>query len=407
MTPTALIVGTSVGGVRAAQALRAQGYEGRVVLLGEEEHAPYDKPPLSKDLLAGKTDDSSIRLLGESEAAASGIELRLGEKAERLDPAARQVHTSKGEALGYDHLVVATGCRARPSPWPLTEGVHLLRTYGDSLALRRDLLAAGEVGGHLAVIGAGFIGAEVASSARAMGLEVTVVDPLSLPMGRVVGDDAGRSLADLHARHGTRTRFGTGVESLERGGAKLAVRLTDGTVLDAAVAVVGIGAQPNDSWLESSGLRVDDGLVCDEYCRAVGAVDIYAVGDVARWYHRRHGAHLRVEHWTNAVEQAACVAHNIVHPDEPRPYQPVGYVWTDQYDWKIQIAGRPEAASASVTIGQPEGARRFAVVHSDDEDRLVGAMTVNWPRGLVECRRMLAADTEFPAALERLRGLYS
>ncbi|MGH3589193.1 MAG: FAD-dependent oxidoreductase [Pseudonocardia sp.] len=174
----------------------------------------------------------------------------------------------------------------------------------------------------------------------------------------------------------------------ERGNLKL--RLTDGVVLEAATVVVGIGAEPNDGWLRSSGLVVDNGLVCDEHCRAVEAENIYGVGDVARWFHPRHGTDVRVEHWTNAVDQAACVAHNIVHPDDLRAYAPVEYVWSDQHDWKVQVVGRAGGNSRHVMVGDPAQDNRFVALYSEDQQRLSGAAIVNWPRALIECRRAMS-----------------
>ncbi|HLI23738.1 MAG TPA: NAD(P)/FAD-dependent oxidoreductase, partial [Acidimicrobiales bacterium] len=321
---TAVVVGSSIAGVRTAQALLSQRYPGPVVVVGEEDRPPYDKPPLSKQLLVGKAEESSCALLGADDPAAAAIEFRLGCRAEHLDVSRRRLHLSGGDVVDFDHLVVATGSRARPSPWGTGSRVVVLRTMADALRLRGLLREAESV----AVIGAGFIGAEVASSARALGVEVTLIDPLPVPLGRVVGDRAGRLLTDLHAAHGVAVHFGAGVEGLDADAEGVTVALTGGGYLRTSIAVVGIGAEPNDAWLAASGLAVADGLLCDKHCRAVGAEGVLAAGDVARWHHPRHGRDVRVEHWTNAVEQAACVAYNIVHPDQPRPYQPVEYVWT-------------------------------------------------------------------------------
>lgn len=398
-----MIVGTSIGGVRTAQALRSEGYSGRIVLVGEEKMLPYDKPPLSKDLLTFKTDTTSICLLDAQQAVDLNIELHLGQRAECLDTSSREVHFHADDPISYDHLVIATGARAKHLPWLTCQGerIHLLRSVEDSVKLRNDMSA----GGALAVIGAGFIGAEVASSARSLGLDVTLIDPLELPMARVVGREVGRLWVDLHGRHGTAVRFGLSVEWVEQEDRGLAIGLSDESVVKAAVAVVGIGAQVNEEWLKSSALRLENGVMCDEYCRALGADNVYAVGDIARWYHPRHEQYVRVEHWTNAVEQAACVAYNIVHSDRLRPYQPVEYVWSNQYDWKVQIAGRPEQDGLSVTVGPQDGDCRFAVVYAGAGGEIVGAVAVNWPRGLIECRRMLAGDRVFSAAVDRLRAL--
>jgi NADPH-dependent 2,4-dienoyl-CoA reductase/sulfur reductase-like enzyme len=399
---TVVIVGSSVGGVRTAKALRSQGFTGRVVVIGDEAHLPYDKPPLSKQFLAGAWDQNRVTMLTAEDAEQANIELRLGSAAERLDMADRAVVLANGTRVAYDVLVVATGAAARPSPWSVDSGIHVVRTLDDTRELARALAASGPV----VVVGGGFIGAEVAATARAAGRDVTIVDPLAAPIGRIVGDELGTMLAGVHARHGVRTRFGIGVESVEGCEGELLVTLTDGETLPAATVVVGIGAIPNDGWLASSGLLIDDGVVCDEFCRAVGHPDVYAVGDVARWRHPGHQEDVRVEHWTNAAEQSACVAHNICHPDTPRAYAPTEYVWSDQYDWKIQIAGRPNRSALQRIIGDLDGDQaQVAAVYGDRDGLLCGAVTVNWPKALMLCRRMIGAGAPVTDCLAELEGL--
>jgi NADPH-dependent 2,4-dienoyl-CoA reductase/sulfur reductase-like enzyme len=383
--------------------LRTQDFDGRIVLIGKEAELPYDKPPLSKQFLAGTWDQDRVTLLTAEDAKAAGIELRLGSAAERLDVADRAVVLTDGARVSYDILVVATGADARPSPWPVESGVHVVRTLEDSRGLARDLASSS---GPVVVVGGGFIGAEVAATAHAAGRDVTIVDPLHTPIGRVVGQELGVMFTDLHHRHGVHTRFGEGVEAIEGTAGQLYVELTGGGVLPASTVVVGIGARPNDGWLTSSGLLIDDGVVCDEYCRAVDHGDVFAVGDVARWHHPRHREDVRVEHWTNASEQAACVAHNIAHPDELRAYAPTEYVWSDQYDWKIQIAGRPGRAELLQLIGGLHGEKpRAAAIYSDDTGLLRGAVTVNWPKAILLCRRLIGAGTAAAAALHELERL--
>jgi phthalate 3,4-dioxygenase ferredoxin reductase subunit len=266
--------------------------------------------------------------------------------------------------------------------------VHVLRTLDDAIALRDDLRR----GGPLVVIGAGFIGAEVAATARGIGLEeVTLVDPVPVPMSRVLHPAVAGRFGALHRERGVTTRFGTGVAGIDHGPGGLNIRFTDGSSVPAATVVVGIGSVPNEGWLKSSGLRVADGVVCDPYSRVAGAPGVHAAGDVARWFHPGHRALVRAEHWTNAVEQAACVAHNIAHPGEPRPYAPVEYVWSDQYGWKIQIAGRTGGDLRPVTVERADGTGSFAVLYAAADGRLAGAVTVNWPRALLTARRALAA----------------
>ncbi|MET7997023.1 FAD-dependent oxidoreductase [Amycolatopsis sp. NPDC005232] len=399
---TVVIVGASVGGVRTAQALRAQGHDGRIVLVGAEPHLPYDKPPLSKQFLAGAWEHDRLALLTEEEAAADGIELRLGVAATGVDPVARTVNLADGTDLGYDTLVIATGATARPSPWAAESGVHVLRTLTDGTGLRAVLAEPGP----LVVVGGGFIGAEVAATAHAAGREVTVVDPLPAPIARVLGDEVGRLVGDVHRRHGVETRFGTGVRAVSGRVGALEITLTDGTVLPAGTVVVGIGAVPAVEWLADSGLELDNGLVCDEFCRATGHPEIFGVGDVARWFHAGHGEHVRVEHWTNAVEQAACVAHNVVHPEDPVQYRPTEYAWSDQYDWKIQIAGRPNRATGFELAGDPTtDPPRFAALYRDETGRLSAAVTVNWPKLLVAARRLITAGTPYEEGLSVLDKL--
>lgn len=386
MTAT-VIVGGSVAGVRTAQALRNAGHTGRLTLVTEEDEYPYDKPPLSKEFLQGAKDAEEIRLLTEQSAQDLGIDLSLGTRAVGIDVGRNAIRTATGGTLAYDTAVIATGAHARPSPWGQGPHVHTLRTLQDSQALRADLLR----GGSVVVVGAGFIGSEIASTSRLLGLDVTMVDPQPVPMARVFNREVGQWFTDLHRQHGVETIFGLGVESISDHAGRPRVRLSDGRQLRADTVVVGVGAVPNDSWLEPSGLLVDNGLVCNEYCRAVNADNVYAVGDVARWFHRSLDSEVRAEHWTNAVEQALCVAHNIVNPESPRAYEPTSYIWSDQYDWKVQVVGRTGEGLRHISIGTPGAGRRFAVLYSDDGGTLAGAATVNWPVGLVHCRRELAA----------------
>lgn len=396
-----LIVGASVAGVRIAQALRRAGYQKRIVMVGDEPDLPYDKPPLSKQYLSGPMDARDLLLLTSEEAERHGIELQLGVPAAGLDPTAREAVLADGTALGYEHCVIATGASARPSPWEAGSGVYLLRTRRDSEALARALSNHRRV----AVIGGGFIGAEVASTAAAKGRDVVVIDPLRNPLARSVGEELGQRLCELHARHGVATRFGVGAEDVSGSEGDLVIRLIDGDELRVDVAVVGIGAVCNDSWLAGSGVPIDDGVICDEFCRVDGLKSVYACGDVARWFNPRHEQLVRVEHWTNAVEQAACVARNIVS-GTPVTYEPVEYVWSDQYDVRLQVAGRPGNGCRAETFGDSVSVpERMAVLYADDSGVLTGAATLNWPRAIVECRRLLALRAGLDAAMETVGRL--
>ncbi|MHA6969437.1 NAD(P)/FAD-dependent oxidoreductase (plasmid) [Glutamicibacter bergerei] len=401
MDTVTVIVGSSIGGVRTAQSLRLEGYEGRIVLVGEETELPYDKPPLSKSFLASTATEASICLLNQQQAQELGIELQLGHAATGVDITGNLLQLQGQEALHFDNLVVATGSSARSSPWGDRPGIHVLRTLDDGRSLRGNLAK----GGQLAVIGAGFIGAEAAATARMLGLQVTIVDPLPIPMSRIFNSEVGQWFGDLHRSNGVTTIFGTGVEAIDGEQGSFTLRLTNGQNLEAATVLVGIGAVPNDTWLESSGLLVDNGLVLDEYCRTVDAPHIYGVGDVARWRHQKHGEDIRIEHWTNAVEQAACVAYNITHPENPRAYTPVEYVWSDQHDWKIQVVGRVGGNAEQDIIGDPEVNGRFAALYTVDGTNLSGAAIVNWPKALLACRRGMGTGITVQELREKLEPM--
>jgi phthalate 3,4-dioxygenase ferredoxin reductase subunit len=370
--------------------------------VGEEPELPYDRPPLSKQVLTGAWPAERAGLLTAQAAADAGIELRLGARARALDPQARLVRLADGESLPYDDVVIATGASARPSPWQPPSGVYQLRTLADCLALRKRFAG----GGTVVMIGAGFIGAEAAAAARSAGCEVTLVDPVPVPMARAAGPVVGALLADVHRRHGVRTRLGVGVQAVSGRTGDLTVTLTDGSELRAETVTVGIGATPNDQWLHHSGLLIDDGVVCDAYLAAVGAEHVFAAGDVARWPHPEPAALVRSEHWTSAADQARCVARNIARPGAREPFHPSDYVWSDQYDWKVQLAGHRARAVAEWTIGTPEAERpQVTVLHADATGRLCAAVCLNWPKAFVQCRRLL--DERAPAAQARdlLSGL--
>jgi NADPH-dependent 2,4-dienoyl-CoA reductase/sulfur reductase-like enzyme len=383
---TAVVVGASVAGVRTAQALRREGFGDDIVLIGAEPDVPYDKPPLSKAALAGTTTLDAIALLTHDDAKALGVELRLGVPAAGLDVPNRSVQLADGSTVSYDQVVLATGTRARPSPWEAGSRLHLLRTAADCARLRAAMQSARSI----LVIGAGFIGSEVAATATKLGLSVTMVDPLPIPMSRIVGAEMGELLASVHDGYDVERRFGVGVDRVVDDGGQLTVELTDGSQVRADLAVVGIGAVPNSEWLEDSGLAIDNGVMCDEFCRAEGRDDVFAAGDIARWLHLRHGEHRRVEHWTHACEQAAAVAHNICHPDDLRAYDPVDYVWSDQYEWRIQMVGHTAEDATPVIVGDIS-AGRCAAVYGDPAGQLTGAVTVSWPKAMLAVRRLLTA----------------
>lgn len=392
MNGTALVVGASVAGIRTAQALRAEGWRGRVVVVGDESNWPYDRPPLSKQMLTVRGEVRPTPLITEQEAAASAIELLLGVRAAGLDRSMKRVVLEDGRELSYDQLVIATGASARPSPWGQLLGLHVLRGLHDCMALRQVLHDEDRVDdGHVVVVGAGFIGSEVAAAARALDLRVSLVGRKPAPLSRVLGPEVGGQFTTLHHRHGVETHFGSGVVSVTRSADRLRVLLDDGTDLSATTVVVGIGAKPNVEWLSGSGLTLGDGIVCDAEGRAVGESDVSAVGDVACWTELDTGIPRRVEHWTRAVEQANHVGRRLCGVAVEHVEQSVEYVWSDLYDWKTQVIGRSTDGLPAETVGSFAGAKtKAAVLYVDGHGVLIGGLTVNWPRAMLLLRRAIA-----------------
>ena len=396
MSTGVLIVGGSVAGLRTAEALRRHSYDGPVTLLEAGGDLPYDRPAVSKKLLGEGGATASVHLRSRQDLDKAGIEVRLGTRAAALDSTRRTVHLAGGAAIEYGGLVLATGARARELPGLPRPAVHYLRDLADAHRLRGELGSARSA----VVVGAGFIGSEVAAAIAERGAEVTVVEPAGYPLGRVLGQVVGARLARLHESRGVRLLPGrsvTGVHCDRGRQARYSVVLDDGQVLPADLVVAGVGALPNTEWLGGSGLEVDDGVVCDEFCRA-SAPGVFAAGDVARWPNGLFSESMRVEHWTNAIEQAAVVAWNIVHPDEPRGYAPVPYVWSDQYGLRLQIVGRPRAAD-EVHIVEDDPAAAVLVALYAREGRMTGAFTLNAPSRLLALRRALAARASLAQVL--------
>jgi NADPH-dependent 2,4-dienoyl-CoA reductase/sulfur reductase-like enzyme len=382
MSPTVAVVGASLAGLTAARALRDQSYDGRIVIIGDEEHAPYDRPPLSKDFLGGTASLDDIAL-GTPDDEDLALEWRLGTTAVGLDHLGRSVLLRDGSEIQADGVVLATGARARRLPGgDRLDGVHVLRSLDDAIALRADLAAAG----RLVVIGAGFIGAEVASTARKLGLEVTVVETQPVPLAGPLGAAMGAVCAELHGAHGTRLLTGTGVAGLVGAGRVEAVELADGTRLPADVVVVGIGATPNIEWLAESGVTLGNGVLTD----ARGATNIpgvIAVGDCAATWSVSAERHVRIEHWTNALEQPATAVATLLGRGIPAP-APVPYFWSDQYGARIQYAGaRREGDVVRVVEGSYADASFLAVYERDGEP--VAVLGMNQPRLFTRWRRQL------------------
>lgn len=386
-----VIVGAGLAGVRTAERLRELGFDGSITLVGEEAEPPYDRPPLSKQVLRGERE---LVLLRDPEAYAElAVDLRLGLRAVSLDPDARAIELDDGTRATYDALVVATGSRPRLLPGAVLDGVHVLRTAEDCRRLRASVAA----GTRAVVVGGGFIGCEVAASLRLLGLDVTIVELASAPLVGVLGEQLSAHVVRLHEANGVQLRCGVGVDAVEGEGAVTGVRLLDGSLLPADVVVVGLGVSPAVEWLAGSGLSIDNGVSCDAAGRT-SAPGVYAVGDVAAWRDPRTGAARRYEHWTSAVDQAAVVARAIVGAatDEPLP---VPYFWSDQYKLKIQSLGLPSASADEVTVLELSETKRLALYGSGG--LLTGAVGFSSPSAVMKMRPLLSEPTAFATAVER------
>jgi 3-phenylpropionate/trans-cinnamate dioxygenase ferredoxin reductase component len=386
MTSTALrrvaVVGGSLAGLGAVRALREQGYDGRVVVVGEEHRLPYDRPPLSKDFLAGVVDVEDLTLT-TAEDADLDVEWRLGEAATGLDRGAGTVVLASGHEVPVDGVVVATGARARELPGARLPGVHTLRTVEDAIALRRDLVA----GARLVVIGAGFVGAEVASTARGLGVEVTVVESDPVPLGRVLGPDLAQTCTGLHADHGVRLLTGEVVTGLGGDARVREVHLAGGRTEAADVVVVGIGAVPNVEWLAGSGVAHDHRGVRTDAAGATNVPRVVATGDCAFSYCAYAGTTLRHEHWTHAVQQPAAAVASLLGR-EPSTRAAAPYFWSDQYGARLQFAGHRRPDDQVEVLDGELGERRFVAGYRRDGE-LVAVFAMNQPKLFGKWRRQL------------------
>jgi 3-phenylpropionate/trans-cinnamate dioxygenase ferredoxin reductase component len=367
---THVIVGASLAGAKAAETLREEGFDGRVVLVGAEDERPYERPPLSKDYLRGEVDREKVYVHDESFYVEHDIELRLGRTALSLDTANAQLELDDGEELSYDRLLLATGAEPRRLSVPGAEldGVFYLRSVSDSDALRQRL----DRGGAVVVVGAGWIGAEVAASARQRGLDVTVVEPASVPLERVLGKEIGAVYRDIHTDRGVRMLMGTGVEAFEGDGVVGRVRTSDGRVIDCDFVVVGVGVQPRTALAAQAGMAVDNGVLVDEHLRT-SVPGVFAAGDVANSEHPFYGERIRVEHWANALNQGPVAARNIVGHNVA--YDRLPYFFSDQYDVGMEYTGFARAWDRVVFRGDP-ATREFVAFWLVD-DRVVAGMNVN------------------------------
>ena len=389
-----VVVGASLAGLRAAETLRTSGFDGRVTIIGDEPHHPYDRPPLSKRLLSGEWEAERIALRKPDQMDALDVTWRTATSATGLDLDGRTVALSDGSACAFDGLVIATGASPRRIPGQERHAdAHVLRTLDDALRLRTELAGGGR---RVVVIGAGFIGLEVAATARLLDNEVTVLEGAPAPLVRGLGAEMGAAVAAVHADHGVEIRCGVGVSGIDVD----AVVLADGSSLAADVLVVGIGVSPNVAWLDGAGLTIDDGVVCGADLGA-GPEAVFAAGDVARWHNPLFDEVMRIEHWTNAAEQGAHAAANLIAVRENRPtvpYAPVPFFWSEQYDRRIQFLGRPAGDDEIQVVAGSIEERRFAALYGSG-GRLRGVLGVNMPRLVMPFRAHLERRVSWDDAL--------
>ena len=357
---TFVIVGANLAGGRAAAALRKEGFDGRVVLVGAEPELPYERPPLSKEYLSGKMPRERLFIQSEEYYREQQIELRLGVAATRVDPQARTVELADGERVEFDRLLLATGGRERRLSVPGSEldRIYYLRTLADSDRIAGEL----QSGRRLVVIGAGFIGAEVAATARSMGLEVSILEMAAVPLGRALGDEMGRLYGDFHRDHGVELCTGEAIERFEGSGRVERVISASGRSFDCDFVVVGVGMEPATELAEGAGLAVDNGVVVDEYCETSSPA-IFAAGDVANYHHPLLNERLRVEHWANAQNQGVAAAKSMLGQREP--YVEIPWFWSDQYDLNLQYVGHAQAWDRVVMRGDVSG-RKFSAFYMKD-----------------------------------------
>jgi 3-phenylpropionate/trans-cinnamate dioxygenase ferredoxin reductase component len=367
---THIIVGASLAGAKAAETLRDEGFDGRVVLVGAEDERPYERPPLSKDYLRGEVGREKVYVHDESFYAEHDIELRPGRTVESLDTSTSELALDDGERLRYDRLLLTTGAEPRRLSIPGAEldGVLYLRSVQDSDALRERL----ERGGAVVVVGAGWIGSEVAASARQLGLEVTVLDPVGVPLERVLGAEVGAIYRDIHTDHGTEMLMGTGVAAFEGDKTVERVRTSDGRELECDFVVVGVGVEPRTQLATQAGLAVDNGISVDEHLQT-SVPGVFAAGDVANAHHPFYGEQIRVEHWANALNQGPAAARNML--DLTVAYDRLPYFFSDQYDVGMEYSGFARTWDRVVFRGDPS-TREF-VAFWLVEDRVVAGMNLN------------------------------
>ena len=366
-----VIVGASLAGAKAAETLRAEGYDGRLVLVGDEPERPYERPPLSKDYLRDASGREKVFVHPEGFYEEQGIELLTGTRVSAVDPGGGTVTLAGGERLVWDRLLLSVGAEPRMPPIPGIEldGVMTLRTLPDSDRLREAITA----GGPLVVVGAGWIGCEVAASARQLGAEVTLIERDSLPLLAVLGEEVGAFYADVHREHGVHLLTDAAVEAFEGAGRIVRVRLAGGRTIACAAALVGVGVAPRTGLAAAAGLAIGDGVLVDAHLRT-SAPGIFAAGDIASAEHPFYGRRVRVEHWANALNQGPCAARNML--GEGEPYDRLPYFYSDQYDVGMEYTGLVDRDSRVVRRGDP-ASRELMVFWLDGESRLLAGMNIN------------------------------
>jgi NADPH-dependent 2,4-dienoyl-CoA reductase/sulfur reductase-like enzyme len=388
-----VVVGAGIGGLRACEELRREGFGGELVLIGQEREAPYDRTPLSKGVLLGTRNPESLALAPGDRLDALGLDLRLGACVTGLDADGQRLSLDDDE-LRYDGLIIAGG--ASPRRLPLLDGrpdVHVLRTIDDGLRLRAAIAGAR----HVVVVGAGFIGSEVASSARKLGCEVTIVELETTPLSRAIGHEMASVLTRLHADNGTRLLLGVSIAEVGEG-SPLELRLSDETELEADAVVVGIGVVPNVDWLQGSGLALENGVVCEPSLCA-GPAAVYAIGDLASWPNELFDRRMRVEHWMNAGDQGRHAARNLVR-GTAEPFLSTNFVWSDQYDRKIQCVGLCTVGEVEVVQGSVESGTFLAWYRH--EGRLQGALGIGLPKLLMQSKALIERRASWDDALVSL-----
>ncbi|MFV9634297.1 NAD(P)/FAD-dependent oxidoreductase [Mycobacterium neumannii] len=375
-----VIVGGGLAAARTAEQLRRSEYSGPVTIVSDEDHLPYDRPPLSKEVLRSETDDVSLKPAEFYEE--NDITVLLGNGARSVDTAAQTLTLADGAELPYAELIIATGLVPKRIPsFPDLAGIHVLRNYDESVALRQEAGSARRA----VVVGAGFIGCEVAASLRKLGVEVALVEPQPAPLASVLGEQIGELVARVHRAEGVDVRCGVGVSEVLGSDRVETVVLSDGTELEADLVVVGIGSRPSTDWLEGSGLKLDNGVVCDAHGRA-SAPHVWAIGDVASWRHNL-GHQVRVEHWSNVADQARVLVPTMLGQEPPTAVS-VPYFWSDQYDVKIQCLGEPEAEDV-VHVVEDDG-RKFLAYYERD-GVVAGVVGGGMPGKVMKVRAKIAA----------------